>query len=71
MNTVLSTAHSTAFYNIKGDPYVLCSAAIKFHNITYSNIPYRLSSCTPQFLHSRQSMSAMLSIATTLQPPTT
>ena len=33
MNIALSTAHSTAF-SIKDNPYLPCSAAIKFHNIT-------------------------------------
>ena len=58
MNTVLSTTHSTAFY-IKDNQYLPCSLAIKFHNITYSNIPYRPSSCTPQFQHTRQTISAI------------
>ena len=54
------------------DPYLLCSAAIKFHNITYTpsyhtdHIPYIPS--TAHGLHSfwiqaRQTISAMLSIA--------
>ena len=50
---------------IKDNPYLPCSAAIKFYNITYSNIPYRPSSCTPQFLHTRQTISAMFSLVTT------
>ena len=50
---------------IKDNPYLPCSAAIKFYNTTYSNIPYKPSSCTAQFLHTRQTISAMLSIITT------
>ena len=49
------------------DPYLPCSAAVKFHNITYTpcNIPYRPS--TPKFCtQARQAICAMLSIATTL-----
>ena len=44
----------------EGNPYLPCSAAIKFH-ITYSNVPYKPNLCIPQFLHSRQTISAMLS----------
>ena len=60
-------AHSTAFY-IKGNLY-LPSSAKKFHNLTYHTDPAR--ALHVQFLHSRQTISAMLSIATTLQLPTT
>ena len=42
MNKVLSIAHSTVFH-IKDNPFLLCSAAIKFHNMTNSNISYRSS----------------------------
>ena len=39
----------------------------------HSNMPYKTHHCswTPHFLHTRQTISAMLSTATTLQPPTT
>ena len=72
------------------DPYLQCSAAIKFHNIT-STITYQTDhihvyhtyhtyhtdpASTVHGLHSfciqaRQTISAMLSTASTLQPPTT
>ena len=41
MKMVLHTAHSTAF-RIKDNPYLPCSAALKFQGITYihSNMPY-------------------------------
>ena len=45
--------HSTVLH-IKDDPYLPCSAAIKFHSITNYNIPHKPSiacSCTAQFLH--------------------
>ena len=46
MNKVLSIPHSPVFY-IRDNPYLPCSAAIKFHNIA-------TSTCTPQFLHTRK-----------------
>ena len=54
------------------DPYLPCSAAIKFHDIRNSNIPYRPS--TAHALHrfciqAKQIISVMLSIATTFSHP--
>ena len=48
------------------DPYLPCSAAIKFHSITNSALLMRCRVSAK----SRQIVSTMLSIATTLQQPT-
>ena len=48
-----------------GNSY-LPTSAIKFHNLTYHTEPAHAFHM--QFLHSGQTISAMLSIATTLQP---
>ena len=51
MNKILSFAHSTVLH-IKDDPYLPCSAAIKFHSITLQYaIQTQHCSCTPQYLH--------------------
>ena len=53
MHKVLNFAHFTVFC-IKDNLYLPCSAAMQFHNITYSNvttIQIQHCSCIPQFLY--------------------
>ena len=65
MNTVLNTAHSTAFH-IKDNPYLPHSSAIKFLNSQHTIWPITAHSFSIQ-----DRLYLPCSVATTLQPPTT